>query len=58
MTRDDVERIIENTLRELTIDVTDGDWTNPNSRTVELKYQNRVISTAYFNVKERRDYEG
>jgi hypothetical protein len=51
--RTDVERIIEDVLRELSIQVHDGTRTAPNNRKVELKFKNNVISTAYFDVKQR-----
>jgi hypothetical protein len=58
LTRADVERIIENVLSELTIEVKGGDFTSPNSRKIVLKLGDRVISTDYFDVVQQREYEG
>lgn len=56
--REDVERIIENVLNELRLDVQDGDFTMPNYRTVVLKLGDRVITQATFDVVQTREYEG
>lgn len=56
--RADVERIIENVLKELSINVKGSNWTDPNNRTIELKYKNEVISTAYFDVVQADEYRG
>lgn len=58
LVRADVERIIENVLSELQLDIEDGDFTMPNYRTVVLKLGDRVISRASFNVVQTREYEG
>ena len=58
MQRDDVERIVENILRDLTIEVKDGDFTNPNSRTVILKLGDRELSRDWFDVVQQNEYEG
>ncbi len=58
LTRADVERIIENVLSELSIDVEGGDFTMPNYRTVVLKLGDKVISRASFDVVQQREYEG
>jgi len=59
LSRTDVERIVENSIREnLTINVSDGDFTSPNSRKIEVRYGTEVIATEYFDVKEQREYEG
>lgn len=58
LVRADVERIIENVLSELQLDVEDGDFTMPNYRTIVLKLGDRVISRASFNVVQTREYEG
>lgn len=56
--RADVERIIENTLRDLSIVVKDGGFTDPNSRKIELRYKDNVISTEYFDVVQKDEYKG
>lgn len=56
--RADVERIIENVLCNLRIEVTEGDFTNPNSRKITLLLGNRVLDSEYFDVRQRREYEG
>lgn len=58
MTRDDVVRITESVLKELCINVSNGDFTNPNSRKIELLYRDEVISTDYFDVVQTDEYEG
>jgi len=58
MTRDDVVRITENVLSELCLEIRSGGFTDPNSRTVELKLGDRVITTAYFDVVQTDEYEG
>jgi len=58
LTRADVERIVENVLRELTIEVNRGGFTDPNSRTVQLKLGDRVISETYFDVVQKDEYQG
>lgn len=58
MTRDDVERIIENTLANLEIRVSDGDYTSPNSRKVVLLFNGKEISYDYFDVVQKDEYEG
>jgi glutamate formiminotransferase len=58
MQRDDVERIVENILRELTIEVKDGEFTSPNNRTIILKLGDRELSRTWFDVVQTREYEG
>ena len=56
LTREDVERITENVLRELRIEVRVGDFTSPNSRTVMLIHGDRLISSDYFDVVQQDEY--
>lgn len=58
LTRADVERITENVLKELRLEVKDGDFTCPNNRTIHLMYGETIISTAYFDIVEQMEYEG
>jgi hypothetical protein len=70
LTREDVERIVSNVIRErelmtkdefiqgLSISVTNGDFTNPNSRTVTIKFNGVEITSDYFDVVQTREYEG
>lgn len=58
MTRDDVERIIENAFRELEIRVLSGGSFDPNTRTVVLEYQGVEISRASFDVVDSEEYNG
>lgn len=58
LTREDVERIVENVLRDLTIVVKPGDFYSPNKRIVELSLGSRVISSDSFDVVSVREYEG
>ena len=54
----DVERIVECMLNDLSIHVKDGDFTCPNERKIVLKYRSTEISTAYFDVVQKGEYEG
>lgn len=56
--RSDVERIVENILSNLSIEVSPGDFTNPNTRKIELLLGDKVITTAYFDIVQTRPYEG
>lgn len=58
MTRDDVIRITEDVLRNLRVEVKRGGFTDPNSRTVHLMYDDTIISTDYFDVVQQDEYEG
>lgn len=58
LTRADVERITENVLKELRIEVKGGDFTSPNSRTIHLMYGDTIISTDYFDVVQTDEYDG
>lgn len=58
MTRDDVERIVENVLRDLSIHVNNGDFTDPNKRTVLLMYKGKEIDRASFDIVQTDEYEG
>lgn len=70
MTRDDVERIIENKIQErelmtrdeflsgISIHVRGGDFTCPNDRTVTLKFNGVEINSAYFDVVQQNEYPG
>lgn len=58
MTRDDVERIIENVLSDVSVVVVNGDFTNPNERTIKLMYGKKVISESSFDIVQTDEYEG
>lgn len=70
LTRADVERIIDNVISErglmtkdefiqgLSLEIRNGGFTDPNSRKVELRLDDKVISTAYFDVVQASEYEG
>jgi hypothetical protein len=58
LTREDVERITENVLRNLALEMEREDWTNPNQRTIVLKHNGQVISRTSFDVVQAREYEG
>lgn len=57
MTKYDVERIAEGVLSRLRLEVINGDFTNPNQRTILLKLDNIEIDRAYFDVIQKREYE-
>lgn len=56
--RSDVERIVETVLSDLSIEVKGGSFTDPNCRTIVLRYGTREISRAYFDVVQKSEYEG
>lgn len=58
LTREDVERITENILRNLTLEMDRECWTSPNNRVIVLKYNGNVISRTSFDVVQKREYEG
>jgi hypothetical protein len=59
LTREDVERIVENVLRELTLEVENGSfYCDPNSRTVTLKLGDRTITSTSFSVEDKPGYDG
>lgn len=58
LARNDVERIIENALRDLSLSIRTGDSTDPNCRIIELKYKDRILHTEYFSVAQKDEYEG
>lgn len=58
LNKHDVERIVETMLNSLTIEVVDGNFTDPNSRTVLLKYNGNEIGRASFDVVQKSEYEG
>jgi len=58
LTRADVERIVENVLSQLRVEVNGGGFTDPNSRTVKLMLGDREISQTWFDVVQMDEYEG
>jgi hypothetical protein len=58
MTKDDVVRIIEQTLSELRIVTENGSWTIPNDRIIKLMLGNQVISETTLSVVQRSEYGG
>lgn len=59
MTREDVIRITESVLQRISIEVTTGGFTDPNSRKISLIYEgDRVIACEYFDVADQDEYEG
>ena len=58
LTKDDVERITENVLRDLSIEIDRGDWTSPNLRCIVLKYNSRELSRAYIDIVQQDEYRG
>lgn len=56
LVRADVERIIENALLDLSLNIRVGD-ANPNCRIVELKYKDRILHTEYFSIAQKDDNE-
>jgi hypothetical protein len=58
MTRDDVVRITESVLKDLTLEMIRADFTDPNRRTIILKYQGMEIDQVSFDVVQVDEYEG
>lgn len=70
LTREDVERIVNNVIAEkelmtkdefiqgLSIDIKGGDFTMPNYRTVIVKFNGVAIASDSFDVVQMREYEG
>jgi hypothetical protein len=58
LTRADIERIIEVELCKITVEITAGGFTDPNSRKIEVKYGHRVLCYDYFDIVQRDEYEG
>ncbi len=56
--KEDVERIVESVLENLSIEISGGGFTNPNSRIVKLKYHHQTLSQTSFDVVQTREYEG
>ncbi len=50
LNRTDVERIIENTLKELSIRVEPHGQQDGNIRTIELRYKDSVISKTHLDI--------
>ena len=55
MTRDDVERIIGNVLRDLTLEMKYNDYIDDNTRTIVLKLNDTEISRVSFDVRQIRE---
>ncbi len=58
LTKADVERITAQVLEDLTIEVEDGGFTDPNRREIKLRFRGKVISSDSFDIKQQREYEG
>ena len=54
----DVERIVETMLSEFSMVVKPGDFTDPNCRTIILKYKGIEVTRTYFDVVQKDEYEG
>jgi hypothetical protein len=57
LTREDVERITENVLKRLSIQVDSGNFYDPNIRKVILRLDNDVISETHFDVVQKKEYK-
>jgi hypothetical protein len=58
LNRSDVERIVENMLSDIEIKVTDGGFTDPNSRMITLHLFGRQVAQAWFDVVQKDEYPG
>ncbi len=50
--KEDVDRIIEAAMRNLSVDVEPGIWLDPNLRTIVLKYNGTEISRTDINLTQ------
>ncbi len=53
-----LEEVLETLRTELRVSVEDGDFTDPNRRTLKLFLGKKCISQTSFDVRSRREYEG
>ncbi len=58
LNKDDVARIVEDTLSKLELDMGPVSGFEPNDRTIRLRFGNKVLSEVTFTVEERPEYEG
>lgn len=58
MTRDDVVRITESVLKDLTLEMIRPDFTDPNRRTIVLKLNGKEIDQVSFDIVQQNEYEG
>lgn len=56
--REDIVRIAESVIKDLRLELERTDFTDPNRRTVVLKYNGTVIDSVTFDIKDQREYEG
>lgn len=56
--RTDVERIVETMLMDLSIEVKEGNFTDPNSRTLVLMHGKKELARTWFSVVQTSEYEG
>lgn len=54
--REDVERIVENVLRGLTIDVSGGNHFSPNSRCIVLRLNGQEIARESFDIVQKPEH--
>ena len=57
LNREDVERIVENVLGDLVVEVKHDTFDGPNYRTVQLKYKGRILSESSFSVIDSDEFE-
>lgn len=58
MNREDVVRITESVIRDLKLELEPVSFVDPNSRTIVLKYKDQIIDSVWFDVRDKREYEG
>lgn len=58
MNRDDIIRITEDVIRNLSIEVKDGGFTDPNTRKISLLFHGKEISYDYFDITSKDEYQG
>lgn len=53
-----IRELIREQLEELSLQVKDGDFTNPNQRSIKLKLGDAVLSYDSFDVVQKTEYDG
>lgn len=52
------QKVVARLKEELRIEVNDGGFTDPNNRKIVVKLGGDEICSAYFDVVQKREYEG
>jgi hypothetical protein len=52
LNREDVERIVENVLSELSLNVSSNSFYSPNERKITLMYKDKILSETFLDVMQ------